>query len=472
MDEEKKNREETLATFSPASHSFNEGVAISTRSIAAATIFNHLFFWLKNNKIRGMHQHEGRTWMYEKISDIALHFGYLSEQQVKDGLNLLVKHGYILKGNFADNRFERTNWYAVTNEDWIEIKKSSTKRSIDPIQQGPQTSSSRSTDQMIYKDTDNNTDNNTDKSIAQTVSRPRKGDPSISFSFEEHKFTNLTQKDIQSWKEIYPDLDILREIKRMQRWALDNPTKSKPKKKLGQIYKQLAEGRTRQADQQDSIQAGQERGCDSETHGLPEGRSSSTPEQNLRLLEQRRGPMHLKWEDAVLRFKIGKVHQVASIDQFSDGMRDLFAKWIASPTSSLYLSGSAGSGKTYASVALLKGLIEKKLYPWIIYKRSHELDDELLEAVSTRQESFVLEKYHEVPFLFIDDLGVERVNDRVIKQYYSIIDHRLNNLLPTVFTSNILRKDIDKNLGDRIASRLQMAAEIIFPKKDYRKGIN
>jgi DNA replication protein DnaC len=182
--------------------------------------------------------------------------------------------------------------------------------------------------------------------------------------------------------------------------------------------------------------------------------------------------MYLKWEDAVLRFKIGKVHQIASIDQFSEGMRDLFAKWIANPNFSLYLSGSAGSGKTYASVALLKGLIEKQEYPWIIYKRSYELDDELLEAVSNRQESFVLEKYHEVPFLFIDDLGVERVNDRVIKQYYSIIDHRLNNLLPTVFTSNILRKDIDKNLGDRIASRLQMAAEIIFPKKDYRKGIN
>jgi hypothetical protein len=43
--------------------------------------------------------------------------------------------------------------------------------------------------------------------------------------------------------------------------------------------------------------------------------------------------------------------------------------------------------------------------------------------------------------------------------------------MPTVFTSNISRKDIEKNLGDRIASRLQMTTEIIFPKKDYRKGL-
>lgn len=182
--------------------------------------------------------------------------------------------------------------------------------------------------------------------------------------------------------------------------------------------------------------------------------------------------MYLTWEEAIHRFKIGRIHQVAEIKQLPLPIQKMFQAWLANPQGkSIYLSGNPGSGKTYATIALLKGLISKKLHPWIIYVRSDDLDDELLTAVDKRQEKDTLEKYHEVPFLFIDDLGVERVNDRIIKQYYSIIDRRLNNLLPTIFTSNSSRERIKENLGDRIASRLQMAIEIIFPEKDYRKEV-
>jgi DNA replication protein DnaC len=182
--------------------------------------------------------------------------------------------------------------------------------------------------------------------------------------------------------------------------------------------------------------------------------------------------MYLSWERAIELFSIGKIYHEASLVNLPEKIKNFFYEWIEAPKGrSLYLSGSPGSGKTYASICLLKSLIDKRKYSWIIYVRSDELDNELLKACDERAESYVLEKYHEVPFLFIDDLGVERVNDRIIKQYYSIIDRRLNNLMPTVFTSNISRKDIEKNLGDRIASRLQMTTEIIFPKKDYRKGL-
>ena len=71
----------------------------------------------------------------------------------------------------------------------------------------------------------------------------------------------------------------------------------------------------------------------------------------------------------------------------------------------------------------------------------------------------------------LDDLGVEKPSERIIKQYYNIIDRRLNNLLPTIFTSNFSIEKIGNNLGDRIASRLEMAIEIKFPKKDLRKEL-
>ncbi len=92
--------------FSPESHSINVGIAEVTNSISAAIVFNHLFFWLKENKIKDQNQHEDRTWMYDSVATIKKHFSYLSVQQVTDALLLLVKHEYVIKGHFNKNKFE------------------------------------------------------------------------------------------------------------------------------------------------------------------------------------------------------------------------------------------------------------------------------------------------------------------------------------------------------------------------------
>ena len=80
-----------------------------------------------------------------------------------------------------------------------------------------------------------------------------------------------------------------------------------------------------------------------------------------------------------------------------------------------------------------------------------------------------MEKYCEVPVLFIDDLGTEKDSDRVRQQYGKIIDERVGNELPTVYTSNLDLDHIGKTLGDRIASRLQVSYQIKFPDRDLRK---
>lgn len=148
----------TSPYFSPESHGFNVGIATATKSINAAVIFNHIFFWLRINKANNINQHDGHTWMYESIPQIALHFNYLSEQQIKDALALLVLHGYILKGKYSKNKFDNTNWYSVANEEWVMVKKSFTKGSIDPVDTIPQTPSTVSTDPTRpYIHTDNKT---------------------------------------------------------------------------------------------------------------------------------------------------------------------------------------------------------------------------------------------------------------------------------------------------------------------------
>lgn len=182
----------------------------------------------------------------------------------------------------------------------------------------------------------------------------------------------------------------------------------------------------------------------------------------------------MNWDTAIERFKIGRMYHsvnMVAIENIYPEIALIGKNWLKQKSKkSLYISGNPGSGKTYFALALLKAVICQN-YPWVIYKRSDELDDELLRAVEERQESYVLEKYHEVPFLFIDDLGVERVNERIVKEYYSIVDRRFSNFLPTVLTSNIPMSKISSRLGERIASRLELALEIEFPNRDLRKEI-
>jgi predicted ATPase len=179
------------------------------------------------------------------------------------------------------------------------------------------------------------------------------------------------------------------------------------------------------------------------------------------------------WREAIKRSNIQEIYHQASIDNchlIPVGIVDLGRRWLkAQKKPCLYLHGNTGSGKTYFSTALYRALVEKR-EPWMIFTRSDDLDDELLTAIEERQEKTKITKYCEVPILFIDDLGVERPSDRMIRQYYSIIDRRVGAGLTTVITSNVSKENLP--LGDRTISRLGHFYAIEFPKKDNRNNLD
>lgn len=73
-----------------------------------------------------------------------------------------------------------------------------------------------------------------DKNIAQTIARsatqPRKKSSDITFSFDNKKFENITASDMETWKKIYVNVDIERELMKMVEWCLSNPRKTKSKR--------------------------------------------------------------------------------------------------------------------------------------------------------------------------------------------------------------------------------------------------
>ena len=69
-------------------------------------------------------------------------------------------------------------------------------------------------------------------------------------------------------------------------------------------------------------------------------------------------------------------------------------------------------------------------------------------------------KYASFPYLILDDIGAEKSTDRSIVQLYTIINHRNNELLPTIYTTNLTLPEIEQYLGPRIASRMATARVI------------
>jgi DNA replication protein DnaC len=83
----------------------------------------------------------------------------------------------------------------------------------------------------------------------------------------------------------------------------------------------------------------------------------------------------------------------------------------------------------------------------------------------------LLDRYSEIPILFIDDIGSESNKDRIREQYCHIIDERVGNKMPTIYSSNFSIEQIAETLGDRIASRLYVSYQIQFPPGDKRKRL-
>lgn len=102
-------------------HSFDPILAQELKSIELAIMIHDFQLWIAYNKRLGRNQHEGRTWTYNTIVEIAAHFPYWSRDQVMRLLQKAVKMKILRKGNFNKKDFDRTVWYAFEDEKRFQI---------------------------------------------------------------------------------------------------------------------------------------------------------------------------------------------------------------------------------------------------------------------------------------------------------------------------------------------------------------
>lgn len=168
---------------------------------------------------------------------------------------------------------------------------------------------------------------------------------------------------------------------------------------------------------------------------------------------------------------------------------------------SMYLYGGVGVGKTHLMCAIMReiavrhliereqrhikqeyGIVEKETgirsanydlgksiaYEWFgdFQCRFCSMPNIFLEIRETfnnpdKTESSVIEKYTNIPHLFIDDFGVEKVTEWTLQTVYIILNTRYEQQLKTTFTSNYTINDICNMYGERISSRVVGMVDLV-----------
>ena len=141
----------------------------------------------------------------------------------------------------------------------------------------------------------------------------------------------------------------------------------------------------------------------------------------------------------------------------------------------LYLHGSFGSGKTYLISALLNELSKEKKIAVIIYYP--ELLRSLKESFENNNFSNRINEIKKADLLLLDDLGAETVTawnrDEILG---TIMQYRMDNKLPTFFTSNLTIKELEAHFIINKSSEEQIKARRIIERikqlTDYEELIS
>lgn len=122
-------------------------------------------------------------------------------------------------------------------------------------------------------------------------------------------------------------------------------------------------------------------------------------------------------------------------------------------SSMAFLTGRPGSGKTHLAVATLRRWIESGRKGAFFVTVSEWLQD-MKNGFSDGTSAGVMNRVKNCNLLALDDVGSEMATDWVRDSIYQVINFRLNELKPTIVTSNLRPSEIAESYHERLASRL------------------
>ena len=154
---------------------------------------------------------------------------------------------------------------------------------------------------------------------------------------------------------------------------------------------------------------------------------------------------------------------------------------VADEIKGLFLHGEKGTGKTKLA-AIIANERARAGSP-VLFASVPDLMADIRSSFRDGTTSEAVQAVKNTPFLVLDDLGAEKMTEWVGEQLFCIVNHRYNEMLPTVVTSNynptqIIRRMatvdrggnvIDDMQGQRIMSRIyEMCERVEIKGADWR----
>lgn len=146
----------------------------------------------------------------------------------------------------------------------------------------------------------------------------------------------------------------------------------------------------------------------------------------------------------------------------------------------LVLRGAIGTGKTHQAYGALRRIAEAGSRDFqMIATTAPDLYGLLRPGGSEKGSEHELKRLCRIPLLMLDDLGTEKLSEFTEEATYRIVNHRYNESLPLLITTNLPissnagpGQDLVSRLGDRLASRLAQTATLVsFDGPDRRRGL-
>lgn len=154
---------------------------------------------------------------------------------------------------------------------------------------------------------------------------------------------------------------------------------------------------------------------------------------------------------------------------------------------SMYLwSESPGTGKTTTASALLNAWISRDYLSALkrgeqprqfsgIFFDVNEFQTDYNLATMTHDEDGLkrigerIKRVQQAPFAVIDDIGVRSASEAFRSYVHAVINYRVTNALPTIYTSNLPIKDMERVFDARLYDRIRdQTGEIHFAGQSKR----
>jgi len=154
---------------------------------------------------------------------------------------------------------------------------------------------------------------------------------------------------------------------------------------------------------------------------------------------------------------------------------------VADEITGLFLHGEKGTGKTKLAVIIANE--RARAGSPVLFASVPDLMADIRRSFKEGTTSEAVQAVKNAPFLVLDDLGAEKMTEWVGEQLFCIVNHRYNEQLPTVVTSNYSPTQviahmatvdgrgnvIDDMQGQRIMSRIYgMCERVEIKGADWR----